>query len=390
MGKFSPTTVPGVFFGWHIEPGCGFRGDYIVVPLSAFRVPDKRVYHAHRIKELVTFDATQFPLQGAMLEERNRVSPPMRDGNEVWPHEIDASWDVDEVQNVNEENIDREYRDMIGEKPAADMTFEEKYRRIEKELFGEDLDDDGWANFGKQNGVADQGTRDSQADDEDDQDQKINDDVTMKNDLPQLIRPSALRKKRMNIPRSVAAPCSASSSTWTTDRHAAKDEGYQHLIRESAEPHNPAQKKFELSNRKLVEFCCGHDSLLGNDKYKARGCAIVRLTIDDDLTTVEGLRKALDEVRNSKPGQYVHLWGSLPCTGGSPWQRVNARHPNAKVNLGNHIATFNKLISGFKIVAEEVIGKGGDVSYEWPAGCTLWGTKIIPGNPWDEEGLKRQ
>jgi len=199
----------------------------------------------------------------------------------------------------------------------------------------------------------------------------------MKNDPPQVIRPSALRKKRINIPRSVAAPCSASSSTWTTDRHAAKDEGYQHLIRESAEPHNPAQKKFELSNRKLVEFCCGHDSLLGNDKYKARGCAIVRLTIDDDLTTVKGLRKALDEVRNSKPGQYVHLWGSLPCTGGSPWQRVNARHPNAKVNLGNHIATFNKLISGFKIVAEEVIGKGGDVSYEWPTGCTLWGTKVI-------------
>ena len=68
MGKFAPTTVPGVFFGWHIEPGCGFRGDYIVVPLSAFRIPDKKVYHAHRVKELVTFSATQFPLQEAMLE----------------------------------------------------------------------------------------------------------------------------------------------------------------------------------------------------------------------------------------------------------------------------------------------------------------------------------
>ena len=27
LAKFSPETIPDMFLGWHVEPGCGFRGD---------------------------------------------------------------------------------------------------------------------------------------------------------------------------------------------------------------------------------------------------------------------------------------------------------------------------------------------------------------------------
>ena len=48
----------------------------------------------------------------------------------MWPQEIDASWDDDEVKNINEDNIDREYLEMIGKKPPVNMSFEEQYKKI--------------------------------------------------------------------------------------------------------------------------------------------------------------------------------------------------------------------------------------------------------------------
>ena len=60
LHKFLPRSIPGVFMGWHVEPGCGFRGDYYILPLYAFQTPNKKTYYAHRVKEIVSFDATRF------------------------------------------------------------------------------------------------------------------------------------------------------------------------------------------------------------------------------------------------------------------------------------------------------------------------------------------
>ena len=73
--------------------------------------------------------------------------------------------------------------------------------------------------------------------------------------------------------------------------------------------------------RRIVEFCCGPNSRIGN--RAPPGCEVIRLPAEDDLTTQAGLDKALAAV--SVPGLPCLLFGALPCTGGSPWQRLNWR-----------------------------------------------------------------
>jgi hypothetical protein len=78
----------------------------------------------------------------------------------------------------------------------------------------------------------------------------------------------------------------------------------------------------EEPQRTIVEFCCEPDSLMGQPTEASCGCLIVRLTEGDDMTSQSGMAKAMAALRSA--GSSVMLWGSLPCTGGCTWQRVNA------------------------------------------------------------------
>ena len=131
LPKFEPTTMPAIFVGWHLEPGCEWRGDYLVIPLSAFKIPGRKMFNVHRVKELVSFDATHFPLQAAKIEEMVGVRCPSQKGDAVWPDE-----DKDD-----EEPIDKHFKDLVGSDPPSGMNFEEKYRRVALELFGPGEDD---------------------------------------------------------------------------------------------------------------------------------------------------------------------------------------------------------------------------------------------------------
>eukprot|EP00959_Pyramimonas_sp_CCMP1952_P056585 1181817-Pyramimonas_sp.AAC.1 len=54
----------------------------------------------------------------------------------------------------------------------------------------------------------------------------------------------------------------------------------------------------------------------------------------EDMRTDKGRRLALDGI-NKFRGKHIALWGSMPCTGGSPWQYVNEAH---YFRTGNHRA----------------------------------------------------
>ena len=69
----------------------------------------------------------------------------------------------------------------------------------------------------------------------------------------------------------------------------------------------------------FVEFCTNPDSRIGN--LAPPGVKVVRLTIEDDLTTPYGLAKTLDAINT--PNATIVLFGALPCTGGSQWQILN-------------------------------------------------------------------
>ena len=99
---------------------------------------------------------------------------------------------------------------------------------------------------------------------------------------------------------------------------------------------------------------------------------VVRLTIKDDLTTPDGLAKALDAV--DTPNAIIVQFGALPCTGGSQWQRLNLHRGNADTrrNILEHRRIFRVLWRNFVIVAERCIALGGGVAFEWPRSCSYW------------------
>ena len=126
--------------------------------------------------------------------------------------------------------------------------------------------------------------------------------------------------------------------------------------------------------RRIVEFCCGGQSLIGN--LAPADCEVVRLTIEDDLTTQSGLDKALAAV--SDPSMPTLLFGALPCTGGSALQYINwQRGPDTQKKIRNHWLVFRRLWRNFRITAERCILHGGQIAIEWPRACRYWHERSV-------------
>jgi hypothetical protein len=77
----------------------------------------------------------------------------------------------------------------------------------------------------------------------------------------------------------------------------------------------------ERADRVIIEWCCAGDSMLGQASTYSKGCQVIRLTIDDDLRTPEGLEVALDIVKRCPIGRTLR-WGAMLRIAGSPWQRL--------------------------------------------------------------------
>jgi hypothetical protein len=121
--------------------------------------------------------------------------------------------------------------------------------------------------------------------------------------------------------------------------------------------------------RRIVEFCTSSDSRIG--KLAPPNCEVVRLTIDDDLTSTEGLARALEAV--SDPNFQVLLFGALPCTGGSQWQNINWRRgANTRHKIRSHWDVFEALFSNLRKVAAACSLNGGHIAIEWPRACAYW------------------
>ena len=60
-----------------------------------------------------------------------------------------------------------------------------------------------------------------------------------------------------------------------------------------------------------------------------------------------GLQPALRAVTNVARGEYIHLWASLPCSAGSPWQHLNKEYPSALKKIDENLDIFMKLIGNF-------------------------------------------
>ena len=88
------------------------------------------------------------------------------------------------------------------------------------------------------------------------------------------------------------------------------------------------------------------------------------ITIDnikDDVTTPEGRANALEAVSLRGTLQ----WTAMPCTGGSPWQRLNRKRPGMAQKLEEHWKTFRAIWASFVLVADRCLQAGGIVALEW-------------------------
>ena len=106
----------------------------------------------------------------------------------------------------------------------------------------------------------------------------------------------------------------------------------------------------------FVEFCTNPESRIG--LFAPPGVEVVRLTIDDDLTTPTGLDKAMNAIHT--PNAIVILFGALPCMGSSPWQRLNWHRSNADTRrkILEHRKTFRALWKNFVFAAEQCAALG--------------------------------
>ncbi len=120
--------------------------------------------------------------------------------------------------------------------------------------------------------------------------------------------------------------------------------------------------------RVIIEYYCEADSLMGHSKYTKNGCTIVRLTADDDVNSVTGKQKALGAIK----GANTHLWIAIPCTGGSPWMKVLASHPNGRKKIKARKRVFRGLWRSLQPLAEKVYQVGGAMTIRWPKNCAYW------------------
>ena len=78
-------------------------------------------------------------------------------------------------------------------------------------------------------------------------------------------------------------------------------------------------------NRVIIEYCCYPDSLMGKKTQASKGCKVIRVTTTHDQTTEQGYNWLVNQIRKIPADKPILLWGSIPCTGGTPWARYNLR-----------------------------------------------------------------
>ena len=121
--------------------------------------------------------------------------------------------------------------------------------------------------------------------------------------------------------------------------------------------------------RGVVEICARDDSVLGRETPDSEGCDITRITLAVDFTKPNGV----DLACNSIHGPNDVVWASLPCTGGCPWQFVNARKsPELKRRIEGYWALFGVMWKNLLKVFAVASAKGATLCIEWPKYCRYW------------------
>ena len=137
-----------------------------------------------------------------------------------------------------------------------------------------------------------------------------------------------------------------------------------------------AAKKASKPNAKstMFEFVCSDNSQMGftHDEYSINHVRLCKDRIDlGDESQCEQLENQIDEAAEVAP---PHMWASIPCTSGSPWQYINRKKGGAAFirKLAHQVKESKRLFSSFTKRAERVLNHNGTVTFEWPRPCSGW------------------
>ena len=137
-----------------------------------------------------------------------------------------------------------------------------------------------------------------------------------------------------------------------------------------------AAKKASRPNAKstMFEFACSEDSQMGftHQEYGINHVRLCKDRIDlGDESQCEQLDYQIDEAAKVAP---PHMWASIPCTSGSPWQYINRKKGGAAFirKLAGQVKESKRLFSSFAKRAERVLNHGSTVTFEWPRPCSGW------------------
>ena len=113
---------------------------------------------------------------------------------------------------------------------------------------------------------------------------------------------------------------------------------------------------------------------MGNvDCYaEAAGCTVHRITLSNNVLTDAGRNFTLslvDKCIREFGGCNVLLWGSIPCTGGSQWTKINAKNPLTKIKIDKHVDDFHGIWDVFRECLDKIKHCGGFYCNEWPTDC---------------------
>jgi hypothetical protein len=158
------------------------------------------------------------------------------------------------------------------------------------------------------------------------------------------------------------------SANTTNNKQTQQDSGNQISINGNIDH---IFEDIDQFDRVLIQWCCGYHSLLGQPKVRNKGCKVIRLTIDDDLRTPQGLNKAL-KIIEMRPEGRTRLWSAMPCAGGSHWQALNINQGIGLEQIEGHWKDVKALWDNFIIAATAVMKIDGVVDIEWPDRCKYW------------------
>ena len=146
----------------------------------------------------------------------------------------------------------------------------------------------------------------------------------------------------------------------------------------TAQPAQVSKKKKKKKPRKarpgrcMFEFACASDSQM-RETFLEMGIPHIALS-KEHLDLDDPQMQAQLHHHLSTCDEIPDLWASIPCTSGSPWQRVNRMKGglNFMKRHALQVKESKRLFAEFAKSAELTLAREGTVTFEWPKGCESW------------------